>query len=413
MLSKIVVRTSHSGGMRKTGTCRRNTPSRSSCLLRFLLIVPVIFVFILNVSCFGGGGGKDSGDPDPGSSYTLTFNVTYTDAGTYTSGDTIYVELYKNPADIGNVEAGSFQGKRTISSVNGTVSFDLAGGTYYALLYLDKDSGGSLSEDDFYVIYNNQTIEGTPTAINLSESKSIDISFNNANSYTEPASGPLSFNLAYTGAHYAAGDDIVVEVYDNPADLGDIGADSWWGLGRISAATGTWSIDLPPGTYYAITYLTKNENEFFDYGDYYEIYDNKNLAGAPTAIHHSGSTAITISLDDTNCYTDPYKYLTVNYAYTGTHYTSGASIDLDVYTSSMTLVDSDYAQAASGSFLMRVDPGTYYIVVYLDLDNNWEIGTGDYYELYDGVSKTGTPTAIDLSTSSQEVTVSFGDAYQW
>ncbi len=83
-------------------------------------------------ACGGGGGGTN--DDPPASNYLLNINLTYSGTS-YTAGNRIWVDIWSRAADVGDSEADSYIGGEYISAVSGTVSRELASGTYYVAAY--------------------------------------------------------------------------------------------------------------------------------------------------------------------------------------------------------------------------------------------------------------------------------------
>ncbi len=116
-------------------------------------------------------------------------------------------------------------------------------------------------------------------------------------------------------------------------------------------------------------------------------------------------------------------YLTTSVNYTGPEAVSSTSlIWIDLYTTEAAAkagnldVDeyygSQYLETSSGSATGEIDPGTYYIVLYVDADNSWDLSSGEHYEFYDDVDINGSLTPVTIPEGGDvSINIDFDDTH--
>ncbi|TAL33261.1 MAG: hypothetical protein EPN93_14615 [Spirochaetes bacterium] len=118
-----------------------------------------------------------------------------------------------------------------------------------------------------------------------------------------------------------------------------------------------------------------------------------------------------------------YK-LTVTINYTGgspvgtTH--GDVSFDIFTNTTDFTANEGDACIGGSwwdtttgGTMTDFIAPGNYYIVAYYDLDDSFNLSTGDSYGIYDGDSIPGNANAIDMTSGGQSISITFNNDNIW
>ena len=132
-----------------------------------ILALPLFLLFIPMACDTGtGGGGGDNGDTVE-TTYTLSGVVTYTD--TLPDGAAIYVVAVRQSRQIQSWVLSGERSDPITTTPSGAFSFDLEGGDYYLLTYLDEDDDGFLNSGEVYQIYDGKEEGENPTQINLNE----------------------------------------------------------------------------------------------------------------------------------------------------------------------------------------------------------------------------------------------------
>jgi hypothetical protein len=131
----------------------------------------------------GCGDEKKEEAVDP----SLAVNVSYTGSQTVNSTHPIYFEIWTNAADLLATNylltGGFFDYVDSTVLKSFTVNGTIPANTYYFVAYVDVDGDTYLSTGDKYIIYNNVTKTGAPTALNINTDKSISITFGDTNTW--------------------------------------------------------------------------------------------------------------------------------------------------------------------------------------------------------------------------------------
>jgi hypothetical protein len=134
------------------------------------------------------------------------------------------------------------------------------------------------------------------------------------------------------------------------------------------------------------------------------------------------SCLIGMSIIISGCNKVDYSTVTINVTYSGSEtVTESHALNIDLFTSSTGLINADYDIAyyngcllysAAGVVEFSVEPSTYYIIAYLDLDGDWRISAGDKYIIYNNILKAGSPTAL-MADSDTSINMTIVDANTW
>ena len=137
-------------------------------IITLLVLALPLFLLFVPMACDtgGGGGGGDDGDTVE-TTYTLSGVVTYMD--TLPDGAAIYVVAVRQSRQVQSWVLSGERSDPITTTPSGAFSFDLEGGDYYLLTYLDEDDDGFLNSGEVYQIYDGKEEGENPTQINLNE----------------------------------------------------------------------------------------------------------------------------------------------------------------------------------------------------------------------------------------------------
>lgn len=112
--------------------------------------------------------------------------------------------------------------------------------------------------------------------------------------------------------------------------------------------------------------------------------------------------------------------LTLTVSFSEAEYTPGDRIAVALYdtagkigTTETILVTGQRSFFALYWEMNRVPADEVYILAFLDDDLDYRIDSGEPYIIYDSVLHGGAPTAVDLTTGTAAVTISFDGSNLW
>ena len=140
---------------------------RKTIITLLILALPLFLLFV-PMACDTGTGGGGGGDGDTvEATYTLSGVVTYTDE--LPQGAAIYVVAVRQSRQVQSWVLSGERSDPLTTTPSAAFSFDLEGGDYYLLTYLDLDDDGFLDSGEVYQIYDGKEEGENPTQINLNE----------------------------------------------------------------------------------------------------------------------------------------------------------------------------------------------------------------------------------------------------
>lgn len=403
---------------------------------------------------------------------SLNVDVTYSGTAATTGTGRLFIYLYEALGNDTRTQLPLRTGSTTSAATSGTITIDnIVPGNYYVVAFFDYSDDGSGffdSQDDRYVLYNNQQFTGSAIAYSIAAgSNTLSGGMTFGDSYTLQSGSSymkapvtLTVKATYTGTVASTGTGNMYVYLYSALSRGTRLGGSLGKTGSVAATVGdeaTITIaDVDQGDYYMLI--------FYDYAsgsnpdsatDRYILYNGAQYPADADKIsltadaEYSGITFGNDYTFQTNVLGDTLYMqsgsLTVNATYGGTepNATDPGSTKIGTMKIYVYLYDSlDDSTATSGGTrdagylpiytgstsgavtvgnaaditISNILPGSYYMVVFYDFykgsnpDNQ-----NDRYIIYNNVefpASTGVD-AVDISTGSNSVTgIGFGDDYK-
>jgi uncharacterized protein (DUF2141 family) len=271
-----------------------------------------------------------------------------------------------------------------------TYIFDgvLAAGTYTLTLLIDMDHSGAPSPGDYY---------GEVTAIVLPATGTFtqDMSLTKITSLAS-----VNGTVTISGAS-ASGKTLEIDLINQS---GSIQAHALIPLGSGSTTSYTVT-DVPPGTYYVQGFIDMNGDATLSQGDYQGYYDGTGIF-PPAAANLTVPTSINLGGVDFTLSAVPAKTASISGTITlpagdadGKMWAAFASLSPDLHSSPFFGMSSPVTWSGTGKSasytISGLFPGSYYVGVFVDMNANDTIDSGDYFGFSGGagINPPASPNA--------------------
>jgi hypothetical protein len=221
---------------------------------------------------------------------------------------------------------------------------------------------------------------------------------------------PVSGTVSYLGAQgpVSATRPIEMLLFNQP-----IGSALNKPLATVTVPTspGNFTFQVSAGTYYLVYYLDFTPYSAPHVGEPFQLYnDQLTPPGTALTVSGSGVTGLNLTFDDSGILSGIAGTVT----YTGSLGSVSNNSRLIVERFSDPTVagpelDQNTVKSNGGRYdLITFDTGTWYLVAYLDLNNNRVRDAGEPFTIYNG---KGTPPAdpVKASTTQTSIDITFGD----
>lgn len=316
----------------------------------------------------------------------LTGTVQYNGSmGPVSSSRPVLLELIEN-------------GVSTTVTVNGgSFAFDgLTPGNYTLVYVLDLNNDGRVSVGEPGLIYNNRpSLPGDPIAV---PGPPLTLQFND-----DTLVPGISGTATYTGNKGTVNNDTRIRVHAyTDSELTDFSGSE----GRTKQNGGRYDvISFASDPLYLIAFLDLNQNDNFDSGEPFQIYDHKGAAPGTGVVPGPHQTSINFMFGDENVSSGGVQ-LTGTVHYSGSQETVSASHPIRLFLFASDPFSGDANQVATtmvttngGSFTLTAPAaGNYYLAYELDVLPNSEdndVNVGEPFQAYNNrIAAPADPIAL-------------------